>query len=68
MDLIQLVVVLIVIGVLLWLVNSYGGPFIDAKILQIINIVVVVAVVLWLLTIFGLLPLGRIRVGPPSTG
>jgi hypothetical protein len=65
MELIQLVVVLIVIGVLLWLVNTYGAPYIDAKILTIINIVVVIAVILWLLTVFGLLPLGRsIRVGP----
>jgi len=47
MGLIQLVVILIVIGVLLWLVNSYIPM--DAKIKQIINIVVVIAVVLWLL-------------------
>jgi len=52
MELIQLLVVLIVIGVLLWLVNTYGGQFIDAKILQIINAVVVIAVVLWLLAVF----------------
>jgi len=64
MDLIQLVVVLIVIGVLLWLVNTYIPM--DPKIKNILNIVVVIAVVLWLLTVFGLLPLGRsIRVGPP---
>jgi len=54
--------VLIVIGVLLWLVNSYIPM--DAKIKQILNIVVVVAVVLWLLSAFGLLPaLSTIRVG-----
>lgn len=64
MDLVQLVVTLIVIGVLLWLVNTYGGQFIDGKILQLINVVVVIVVVLWLLTIFGLLPLRSIRVGP----
>ena len=53
------------VGVLLWLVNTYGSPYIDAKILKIINVVVVIAVILWLLTVFGLLPLGRsIRVGP----
>jgi hypothetical protein len=63
MDLIQLVVVLIVIGVLLWLVNTYIPM--DATIKQIVNVVVVIAVILWLLTLFGLLPLGRIRVGPP---
>jgi len=48
------------------MVNTYGGQFIDAKILKIINVVVVVAVVLWLLTLFGLLPMARqIHVGSP---
>jgi low temperature requirement protein LtrA len=61
MDLIQLVIVLIVIGVLLWLTNAYGGKIIDAQILKIINIVVIVAVVLWLLSLFVDIP--HIRVG-----
>ena len=62
MSLITLIVTLIVVGVLLWLVNSYIPM--DAKIKQILNIVVVVAVVLWLLSAFGLLPdIGAIRVG-----
>jgi hypothetical protein len=52
MPLIQLVVVLIVIGVLLWAVNNYIPM--DVRIKQILNIVVVVAVVLWLLQIFGI--------------
>lgn len=60
MDLISLVVVLIVIGILLWLVNSYIPM--DPKIKNILNIVVVVAVVLWLLTLF-VGPLPNIRVG-----
>jgi len=50
MELIQLVVVLIVIGVLLWLVNSYIPM--DEKIKSILNVVVVIAVVLWLLALF----------------
>ncbi|MEN6541954.1 MULTISPECIES: Thivi_2564 family membrane protein [Parvibaculum] len=53
MPLIQLVVVLIVIGVLLWLVNNYVPM--DGKIKQILNIVVVIAVILWLLRAFGVL-------------
>lgn len=62
MDLIQVVIVLIVVGVLLWLVNSYIPM--DSKIKQILNIVVVVAVILWLLKVFGLLAFLRgIRVG-----
>jgi len=52
MPLINLVVVLIVVGVLLWLVNSYIPM--DAKIKSILNVVVVIAVVLWLLSAFGL--------------
>lgn len=52
MPLIQLVVVLIVVGVLLWLVNNYIPM--DRKIKKILNIVVVIAVVLWLLSVFGL--------------
>ena len=56
MTVIGLVLTLVVIGVLLWLLNTYAGQFIDGKILKIINVVVVVAVILWLLTVFGLLP------------
>jgi hypothetical protein len=63
MPLIQLVVILIVIGVLLWLANTYIPM--DPKIKQIINVVVVIAVVLWLLTIFfgDWSHMGNIRVG-----
>ena len=62
MSLISLVVVLIVVGVLLWLVNTYIPM--DAKIKTIINIVVVIVVCLWLLALVGVLPdLNTIRVG-----
>ena len=53
MSLISLVVTLIVVGVLLWLVNSYIPM--DAKIKKILNIVVVIVVVLWVLSAFGVL-------------
>ena len=53
MSLITLVITLIVIGVLLWLINTYIPM--DGKIKKIINIVVVVVVVLWLLSVFGIL-------------
>ncbi|MDR3499863.1 MAG: hypothetical protein P4L72_11635 [Parvibaculum sp.] len=53
MPLIQLVVVLIVVGVLLWLVNTYIPM--DQKIKSILNVVVVIVVVLWLLQVFGVL-------------
>ncbi|MDC7675687.1 Thivi_2564 family membrane protein [Asticcacaulis machinosus] len=52
MPLINLVVVLIVVGVLLWLVNTYIPM--DGKIKNILNAVVVIGVVLWLLQVFGL--------------
>jgi hypothetical protein len=51
MSLITLVITLIVVGVLLWLVNTYIPM--DGKIKKILNICVVVVVVLWLLNVFG---------------
>jgi hypothetical protein len=53
MPLINLVLVLIVVGVLLWLVNSYIPM--AGSIKRILNVVVVIAVVLWLLNAFGVL-------------
>ena len=62
MPLINLVVVLIVVGVLLWLVNTYIPM--DRKIKQILNIVVVIVVVIWLLQVLGVIgSLGNIRIG-----
>ena len=62
MSLINLIIILIVVGVILWLINSYVPM--DAKIKSILNVVVVIAVVLWLLQAFGLLTsLNAIHVG-----
>ncbi|MFY9530131.1 MAG: Thivi_2564 family membrane protein [Candidatus Acidiferrales bacterium] len=62
MPLLQVVLVLIVIGVLLWLVNSFIPM--AGSIKSILNAVVVIAVVLWLLNVFGLFSsLSRIHVG-----
>ena len=52
MPLVQLVVILIVVGFLLWLVNKYIPM--QNTIKNILNVVVVIAVVLWLLNVFGL--------------
>jgi len=60
MSLINLVLILIVIGVLLWLVNNYIPM--DGKIKQILNVVVVIAVVVWLVQIF-IGPIPDLRVG-----
>jgi hypothetical protein len=62
MPLITVVIVLIVVGVLLWLVNTYIPM--DSKIKSIINVVVVIAVILWLLNVFGVLgSMENIRIG-----
>ncbi len=53
MPLINVLLVLIVVGVLLWLVNTYVPM--DSKIKNILNIVAVIIVVIWLLRAFGLL-------------
>ncbi|MCJ7813861.1 MAG: hypothetical protein MUP34_00400 [Candidatus Atribacteria bacterium] len=58
MSLISLLVVLIVVGVILWLINTYIPM--DAKIKKILNVVVVIAVILWLLQAFGIL--GNLRI------
>lgn len=52
MPLMNVVIVLIVVGVLLWLVNTYLPM--DGKIKNILNVVVVIGVILWLLRAFGL--------------
>jgi len=51
MPLVTVLLVLIVIGVLLWLVNTYIPM--DSKIKSIFNIVVVILVIIWLLKAFG---------------
>lgn len=62
MSLINIVIILIVVGVLLWLVNNYIPM--DSKIRSILNAVVVIIVILWLLQAFGVLgSLGGVRVG-----
>ena len=59
MDLIQLVFLLIAIGVILWLVNTYIPM--DATIKMILNAIVIIAVVLFVLSLFVNVP--HIRVG-----
>lgn len=46
----SIIVILIVVGVLLWAVNSIIPM--DGKIRQIVNVLVIVLVVLWLLGVF----------------
>ena len=58
MTLIGLIIVLCIVGVLLYCINTLVPM--DPKIRTIIDIVVIIAVVLWLLQTFGLLSGGPI--------
>ena len=53
MPLLNVVLTLLVIGVILWLINTYIP--LQATIKQILNLVVVIVVILWLLNVFGIL-------------
>jgi hypothetical protein len=51
MPIINVIIVLVAVGVLMWLINSYvpmAAPF-----KNILNVVVVIVVILWLLSVFG---------------
>ena len=62
MPLIQLLLVLVAVGVILWVVNSYIPM--QATIKKILNVVVVIAVIIWLMSVFGIIGnLSAIRVG-----
>ena len=62
MSLISLILVLVVVGVILWLINTYLPM--DGKIKSILNVVVVIVVILWLLHAFGVLgPISGVRIG-----
>jgi hypothetical protein len=60
--LIEIVIVLIVVGVLLWLVNTYIPMASPVK--SLLNAVVVIVLVIWLLQVFGVWHyITNIRVG-----
>ncbi|MCX6150310.1 MAG: hypothetical protein NTX22_07300 [Ignavibacteriales bacterium] len=62
MSLVELVIVLVVVGVILWLINSYIPM--QSTIKKILNAVVIIVVILWLLSAFGLIEgLKSIRIG-----
>ena len=61
-SIVGLLVVLVIVGVLLWAVNTLIPM--DQKIKTILNVVVIILVCLWLLNVFGLLtggPVVRVR-------
>jgi hypothetical protein len=53
MPILTVVLVLVVVGVLLWLINTYIPM--QRSIKNILNAVVIIVVVIWLLKVFGLL-------------
>ena len=62
MPLIHLVLVLVAVGVVLWVINSYIPM--QATVKKILNVVVVIAVIIWLMSVFGLIGnLSTIRIG-----
>jgi hypothetical protein len=62
MTLIDIVLVLIVVGLILWLINTYV-PMAGA-IKSLLNVVVFVVVLIWVLQVFGLVGPIPIRVPP----
>ena len=61
MSLVSVILVLVVVGVMLWLINTYIPM--DGKIKGILNAVVVICVVVWLMYVFGIISRsGDIRV------
>lgn len=62
MSLIELLIVLVVLGVVLWLINTYIPM--QAKIKKILNGVVVIVAILFVLNAFGILDSSpRFRIG-----
>jgi hypothetical protein len=62
MSLISLLLVLVIVGVVLWLINTYIPM--DGKIKKILNVAVVIFVILWLLGASGVLgSMSSIRIG-----
>jgi hypothetical protein len=62
MTLIDIVLVLIVIGLILWLINTYVPM--AAGIKSLLNVVVFVVVLIWVLRVFGLVGAIPIHVPP----
>lgn len=52
MPVLTILIVIIAVGVLLWLLNTYLPM--DVKIKNILNIVVVIGLIIWLLKAFGI--------------
>jgi len=51
MDILTILIVIVIVGVLLWLVNSYIPM--QAGVKKILNVVVIILLIIWLLSAFG---------------
>jgi len=61
MSILSIILVIVVVGVLLWALNSFVPM--DSKVKSILNLVVVILLIVWLLRAFGLFgTLSNIRV------
>ena len=62
MPLINLIIILVVVGVILWVINAYIPM--QSTIKKILNAVVVIGVIIWLLSVFGVIGnISAIRIG-----
>jgi hypothetical protein len=52
MPLLSILIAIIIVGVLLWIINTFIPM--DRQIRKILNLVVVIALIIWLLKAFGL--------------
>lgn len=60
MDIVSFIIVCVVVGVVLWLINTYVPM--DAAVKRVLNIGVVVLLVLWVVvSVLGLTHLGSVR-------
>lgn len=61
MLLLNLIIILVAIGVIMWLINTYIPM--SETIKKILNVVVIIAIIIWLLGIFGIIgSLGAITI------
>jgi hypothetical protein len=62
MPLINLIIILVVVGAILWVINAYIPM--QSTIKKILNAVVVIGVIVWLLSVFGVIGnISAIRIG-----
>ena len=53
MPILTIILTIIIVGLLLWVINTYLPM--DGKIKQLLNIVVILVLIIWLLKAFGIL-------------